>query len=80
MLVNSRVPTPWVMRKATPAVSLSRGSFGLCAVVDLGMYANTLHGNREIPQLASEWITEVRPGNPQGARQGCTEVGSRTVS
>ena len=49
MLINSRVPTPWVMRKATPEVSLARDSFGFCAVGDLGMCGNTLHGNREIP-------------------------------
>jgi len=40
---------------------------------------NTLHGNREIPQPASEWVGEVRPGNPEGTRQGCMEVGSRTA-
>ena len=49
MLINSKVPTPWVMRKATPAVSLSQDTLGLCAVRDLGMYGNTMHGNREIP-------------------------------
>jgi hypothetical protein len=44
------------------------------------MYANSLHGNRGIHQLVSEWIPEVRSGNPYGARQGFTEVGSRTAS
>ena len=34
MLVNSRVPTPWVMRKATPAESLSRDTFGLPVLED----------------------------------------------
>ena len=48
MLVNSRVPTPWVMRKAIPCVSVARDTFGLCAVGDLGMYGNTMSGNREI--------------------------------
>ncbi len=49
MLVNSRVPTPCVMRKAIPNVSLSLETFGLCAVGDLGIYGNMMHGNREIP-------------------------------
>ena len=49
MLVNSRAPTPCVRRKAKPNVSISRDMIGFCAVVDLGMYGNTLHGNREIP-------------------------------
>ena len=79
MLVNSRVPTLCVKWKATLDVSLSPDTFGLCAVGDLGMYANTMRGNREIPQPASERVAEVRPGNPQGTRQGCTEVGSRTA-
>ena len=48
MLVNSRVLTPWVMRKAIQDVSLSRDTFGLCAVVDLGMYGSTMRGNREV--------------------------------
>ena len=49
MLVNSRVPTLCVKWKATLDVSLSQDAFGLCAVVDLGMYGNTMRGNREIP-------------------------------
>jgi len=49
ILVYFKVPTPWVMRKATPDVSLARDTFGLCAVGDLGMHGNTLRGNREIP-------------------------------
>ena len=49
MLVNFRVPTLWVSRKAILGVSLWRDMFGLCAVGDLGMYGSTLHGNREIP-------------------------------
>jgi len=49
MLVNSRVPTLWIVRKATRDVSLSRDTFGLCAVRDLGMYGSTMGGNREIP-------------------------------
>jgi hypothetical protein len=80
MLVNSRVLTPCVSRKAIPDMTLLRDRFGLCAIGDLGMYGSTLHGNREIPQPASEWVAEVRPGNLEGTRQGCTEVGSRTAS
>lgn len=38
MLVNFRVPTPWVRRKATLDVSISQETFGLCAVGDLGMW------------------------------------------
>ena len=49
MLMKSRVPTPWVMRKAIPCVSVARDTFGLCAVGDLSMYANTMSENREIP-------------------------------
>ena len=49
MLVNSKVPTPCVMWKAIQDGSLSRDTFGLCAVGDLGMYGNTMSGNREIP-------------------------------
>lgn len=49
MLVNSKVPTPCVRRKAIQYVSLSRDTFGLCAVGDLGMCGNTMRGNREIP-------------------------------
>jgi hypothetical protein len=49
MLVKSRVPTPWVRRKATLDVPISRDTFGLCAVGDLGMYGSTVRGNREIP-------------------------------
>jgi hypothetical protein len=49
MLAYSRVPTEWVSRKAIPAVLLSQDTGGPCAVEDLGMYGNTLHGNRETP-------------------------------
>ena len=49
ILVNSRVATPYVSRNVIADVSQSRDTFGLCAVVDLGMYANTLCENREIP-------------------------------
>jgi hypothetical protein len=49
MLIYSRASTLWVRWKATSDVSLARDTFGLCAVEDLGMYASTLRGNREIP-------------------------------
>jgi hypothetical protein len=48
ILMNSRVPTKWVSRKATSGVSLPQDMAGRCAVEDLGTYGNTLHGNREI--------------------------------
>ncbi len=35
ILLKSRVPTLWTLRKATSDVSLSRDTFGPCAVVDL---------------------------------------------
>jgi hypothetical protein len=65
MLVNSRVLTPWVMRKAIWDVSLSRDMFGLCAVADLGMYANTMSGNREIPCLSPYEGMETASGSPR---------------
>lgn len=49
----SRVLTIWVTRKATPEMSLERDIAGPCAVVDLGTYGSSLHGNREILCLPS---------------------------
>jgi RNA-directed DNA polymerase len=41
-------------------------------------YGSYLHGSREIPSLALENGPEVRAVNPEGTRQRCTEMGSRT--
>ena len=30
------------------------------------MYGNTFHGNREVPDLTSAWVTEVCPKNQRG--------------
>jgi len=35
--------------------------------------------SREIPYLTSAWVTKVGPENPEGARQGYTDMGSRTA-
>jgi hypothetical protein len=48
ILLETRVPTRWDTRKATPDMSLSREMSGPCAVLDLGTYGSTLSGNREI--------------------------------
>ena len=55
MFVNSRVLTPWVMRKVTRDVSLSRDTFGLCAVVDLGM-----HGRKHLAREPGDPTTGIR--------------------
>ena len=43
------------------------------------MHGNALRGNREIPYLALMRVSKVCPENPEGARQGYTDVGSRTA-
>jgi hypothetical protein len=48
MVLDSRVPTPWTLRKATQCASTTREAHGPCTVEDLGTYGNTLCGNREI--------------------------------
>lgn len=44
------------------------------------MNGNTLRGSREIPYLTLMRVTKVCSENPEGERQGYTEVGSRTAS
>lgn len=59
---SSRVPTPCVWRKATRT-----GAFPLAperpgVVVEPGMHARSLHGNREISGLSSRCCVLVRIG------------------
>ena len=69
MLINFRVPTLWVSRKAILGVPLSLDTPGLCAVRDLGMYGNTLHGNREIPRPPAARGAAGRIGKSEDARR-----------
>ena len=57
-----RVPTPYPQRKATRPGALSRAPSRPGVVIDPGMCARSLHGNREISGLTSRRLGLARIG------------------
>jgi len=64
--------------KATSYVALARAGYGPAESETQSMYANPLHGNREVPEATDNDPKSVRLRQAETVISTCTRPGSRT--